>query len=93
VALVVSGLATALGEREELIAHVEEGHSGHPAAQLELEHAPVELERRVEVAHLERHVVDADEPRPGHRGLDARPWRAGQRRGRRRGESLAPPPR
>ena len=63
VALPVRPGAMALREREELIAHVEEGHPGHPAAQLEAEQAPVEVERGVEIADLERHVVDADQAR------------------------------
>jgi len=38
---------------DELVAHVHEGHPGHPAAQLEGERAAVELERGVQVAHLQ----------------------------------------
>ena len=60
VAVVVLG-AAALREREELVAHVEEGHPRHPPAQLEGEQPPVEVERGVEIADLERHVVDADQ--------------------------------
>ena len=62
VAAVVGRLAASLGDRDELIAHVDERHPGHAAAQLELEDLAVELERRVEVADLERDVVDPDEP-------------------------------
>ena len=61
-----SGPAPALREREELVAHVEERHPGHPPAQLEAEQPPVELERGVEIADLERHVVDADQARFRH---------------------------
>ena len=52
-----------LGEHEELVAHVEEGHVRHPAAQLELEQPAVEGERLLEVGDLEHHVVDADQAR------------------------------
>lgn len=63
-ALVVRRLRAPGGERDELIARVEEGHPvADPPPQLELEQPPVERECVVEVAHLERHVVDADEPR------------------------------
>jgi GTP-binding protein len=52
-------------KREELVAHVDEHHlRADAAAQLELEELPVPGERLVDVAHLERDVVDADEP--GH---------------------------
>jgi hypothetical protein len=64
--MVVRPLAAALGEREELVAHVEERHPPHAPAQLERQQAPVELERRLEVADLERHVVDPDRTRPRH---------------------------
>ena len=66
VAVVVRALAAALGEREELVARVQERHPAHAPAQLEVQPAPVELQRRVEVAHLERDVVDADQPRLCH---------------------------
>ena len=59
---VVGRLRAALGERDELVAHLEERHPGDAAAQLELEDRAVELERRVEVADLERDVVDAEQP-------------------------------
>jgi hypothetical protein len=53
-------------ERDELIAHVDEGHPGaSSAAQLELEEASIPGERLLDVAHLERNVVDPDEL--GHR--------------------------
>ena len=58
------GLPPALGQHEELVAHVDEGHAVHAAAQLEVEDAPVEVERRFEVRHLEHEVVDPHEP--GH---------------------------
>ena len=53
-------------ERDELVAHVDERHlRADAAAQLELEEPPVPGERLVDVADLERDVVDPDEP--GHR--------------------------
>jgi len=62
------GLLRAAGrERDELVAHVDEGHAAAAAAQLELEDSPVELERLVDVAHLEGDVVQADEPWARHR--------------------------
>jgi hypothetical protein len=63
VAVVVRALAAPLGEREELVARVQERHPRHPPAQLEVQPAPVPGQRLVEVADLERHVVDPDEPR------------------------------
>ena len=51
-------------ERDELVAHVDERHlAADPAAQIELEEAPVPGEGLLEVADLERDVVDPDEPR------------------------------
>jgi heme exporter protein A len=64
VAVAPRGRVVHLREREELVAHVEEGHPVRAAAQLALEDPAVELDRLVHVAHLERHVVDADHP--GH---------------------------
>ena len=61
-ARVVGRLRPPLGERQELVAHVEERHPRDPAAELELEDRAVELERRVEVADLERDVVDPEQP-------------------------------
>jgi hypothetical protein len=51
-----------LGERQELVAHVEEGHARHPAAQVELEDARVELERLLDIAHRDGDVVDPYHP-------------------------------
>ena len=62
----VGTLAAALGDGEELVAEIEEGHAGHAAAELEGEQPAVEVERGVEVADLERDVIDADEPGGGH---------------------------
>ena len=53
-------------EREELVAHVDEGHRTAPPSQLEaVDDAPEELDHRVEVADLDGDVVDADEARHG----------------------------
>jgi hypothetical protein len=53
-------------QREELVAGVDERHPPGAAAQLEAEQPPVELERGLYVADLERDVVEADQAR-GHR--------------------------
>lgn len=65
----VRTLAAALGDGEELVAEVEEGHAAHAAAQLEGEQPPVEVERGVEIADLERDVVDADQSGGAHIGI------------------------
>ena len=67
VAMTVGRLCPPRRERDELVAHVDEGHAPATPAQLELEDAPVELERLHNVAHLEGDVVQADEPRTGYR--------------------------
>src|SRR5712692_1974632 len=69
---VVGGLAAALLQREELIAQVDEGRAFALAAKLELEQAAVERQRLIDVADLERDMVEADGARfpwLGHRGL------------------------
>ena len=67
-------------ERDELVAQVDERHPvADPPAQLELEEAAVPGDRLVEVAHLERDVVDADEPR--HHGNRSRGWNSCAGRG------------
>ena len=53
-------------QRQELVADVDERLVRTAAAQLELEEAAVELERLVDVADLERDVVDPDEPSRCH---------------------------
>ena len=68
VAVLVLGLRAAGGERDELIAHVDERHARAAAAQRELEQPAVEGERLVDVADLERDVVDADQTRLGGLG-------------------------
>src|SRR5215213_796204 len=52
----------ALGQREELVAHVEKRHSSRAAAELEIEDAAVEGHRLLDVADLQRHVIDSDHP-------------------------------
>jgi hypothetical protein len=56
--VVVIRLLSALAQRQELIAHVDERHPRRAAAQLEGEEAAVEGERLVHVADLESDVVD-----------------------------------
>ena len=74
VAVPVRRAGLALRERQELVAHVEEGHARHAAAQLELEDAAVEVDRLVHVADRQRDVVDADQPRHS-RSIGFRAWR------------------
>ena len=64
-AVLVLRLRAAGRERDELIAHVDERHARAPAAQRELEQPAVEGQRRVDVADLECHVVEADQTRLG----------------------------
>src|SRR3712207_9409789 len=71
----VRRLRPALAERQELVAHVDEGGPPGPAAQLEGEEPPVERERLVDVPDLQRHVVDADQQR--HRRIVPQLPRAG----------------
>ena len=56
------GLLGAAGrERDELVAHVDEGHAPSAAAQREIEDPSVELERLVDVGDLHRYVVHTDQ--------------------------------
>ena len=58
----VRRLGSPCRERDELIAHVDEGHRGaSPAAQLELEEASIPGKRLLDVADFERNVIDPDE--------------------------------
>jgi hypothetical protein len=59
VAALVGRLAPSLLEGDELVAHVHERHPRRPPAQGQVEDPAVEGERLVDVADLERHVVDA----------------------------------
>jgi len=61
VPLVVRALPPAGGDRDELVAQVDEGHPRYAAAQLEREQPSVEGKRLVDVADLERDVVDPHE--------------------------------
>ena len=55
------GLLGAAGrQRDELVAHVDEGHAPSAAAQREVEDPSVELERLVDVGDLHRYVVHTD---------------------------------
>ena len=47
-------------EREKLVTHVDERHPRTASPQPQLEQAPVEHERLVDVADLERNVVEAE---------------------------------
>jgi len=53
-----------LGESDELVSEVDEGHSARSAAQLQIrEERSPELERLVDAADVERDVVDPDRTR------------------------------
>src|SRR5207237_6133900 len=47
---------------DELVAHIDKGGALMPVAQVEVEDLAVPFERLVDVADLDRHMVDADEP-------------------------------
>ena len=66
VPVVVGSLRAAFGQREELVAHADERHPRDARLHLDVEDAPVELERLVEVADLEGDMVDSDQPRLRH---------------------------
>ena len=57
---VVGRLGAALLKRKELIAQIDEGRGLAPAAQLEVEQAAVECERLIDVADLERDMVETE---------------------------------
>ena len=61
----VRRLSSALRERDELVADVDEGHVRRASTELEIEDPAVELERVVDALDLERDVVDPDESRHG----------------------------
>jgi hypothetical protein len=63
VAGAVGRLGPPLGDRQELVTHVDERHPRDAPAELELEHPAVELERPVEVVDLDRDVVHPDQAR------------------------------
>src|SRR5579885_3324299 len=73
-----------LHERDELVAHVDKGLALAAAAELELENLPIEIERCIDIAHLEGDMVHADEFRPprcisglGHSATSRRNWVTG----------------
>src|SRR5437763_1482990 len=47
---------------DELVPHVDKGAALAPAAQVEVEELAVPVERLVDVADLDRHMIDADQP-------------------------------
>jgi hypothetical protein len=59
--MVVRFLPAALGERDELVGDVDEGHPARPAAEFQFEDAAVEVQRLLDIADLERDVVDPNE--------------------------------
>ena len=66
VPVVVGGVRDPARERDELVSEVDERHPRGPAPQLHAVEDPVEeRERLVDVADLDRDVVDAHEPRHG----------------------------
>src|SRR5262249_18510862 len=72
---VIGGLPAALLKGEELVAEVDERGVVAPAAQLEIEQPTVEFQRRVDVADLDRHVIETDRagfPGLGHGSLHVR---------------------
>ena len=74
-AVVVRRLAPALGERDELVAQVDERHTPRSSAQLEVEEATVERECLLEVSHLESDVVHAQQAWAArHPGSVGRDW-------------------
>jgi len=67
VAVLVGRLRAAAGNGEELIAHVDERDRVAVASpQREVEDPAVEVEGLVDVADLDRHVIDSDESRHGN---------------------------
>ncbi|MGI8421164.1 MAG: hypothetical protein ACR2MU_02705, partial [Gaiellaceae bacterium] len=60
VALAAGRLRIALHQGDELVADLDEGGAGHTPQQLEVEARAVERECLVEIADVERNVVDAD---------------------------------
>src|SRR5947207_10613061 len=47
---------------DELVAHIDKGAALAAAAQVEVEDLAVPVERLVDVADLDRHMIDADQP-------------------------------
>jgi hypothetical protein len=61
----VSMRSRRFGQRNELIAHINEGMALTSASQRELKNLAVESERLLHVSDFERNVIDADKPGPG----------------------------
>src|SRR5262249_12927832 len=59
-AAVVGRLLAALLQRDELIAQIDEGRGLALAAQLELEQPAIEGQRLLDIAHLERNMIEPD---------------------------------
>jgi hypothetical protein len=53
----VSGLRTALLQRKELVAQIDEGHSVALAAKFEVEQPTIEGQRRFDITHLESGMI------------------------------------
>jgi hypothetical protein len=60
-------------QRQELIAEIDEGHARLTAAQFEGEELRVEVERFVDIADLDRDMVEADKARLVGAGLGSPP--------------------
>ena len=60
----VGRLRAAARQRDELITDINESHPPASATtELEIEEPPVPVQRLIEIADLQRHMVDTDEPR------------------------------
>ena len=59
----VGAARTAVTERQELVAHIEERHPGLALDAPQLENRAIERDRLLEIADLERDVVDPDQMR------------------------------
>src|SRR5262249_14836064 len=57
---VVRGLSTALLEREELIAQIDEGRGLAPAAKFEVEQATVNRQGLIDIIHLKSDMIETD---------------------------------
>ena len=66
----IGGLRPPRGERDELIAHIDERHpTSCAAAELEVEQASVPRQRLLDVVDLESYVVDAEQTRHARASL------------------------
>src|SRR5450631_1690122 len=72
---IVGGLCTALLQRNELVAQIDERHVIALAAKLEIEQPAIESQSRLDVTDLERDMIETDDARFGcfrHRALQHR---------------------